>query len=412
MAKETNISKEHLQYLLDGLTGNTISRGELEELTGYLHSLKNENLLDASLEQVWANISNGTDHEEINSNLLYENIISDSRFRKPDHQPQKVSVLWTSRMLRYVASLILLSSLGIWFFLNKDKQKTTEPEEIVTSLKQDTIAPNQHAVLLTLADGSRIVLGKDSDGTLAIQGDSRIEQEEGQIAYKDIGLGILGVKPLINTVTTPKGNDFKIVLPDGTKVWLNTLSTISYPVVFDGKERKVKIIGEAYFEVARNPYQPFIVEANGTEVRVLGTHFNVSAYSEENTVKTTLIEGAVKVTNKGQSALLKPGEQSIASLSKSNIEVNNIDVEEALAWKNGYFLFNNENIKTVMKSIARWYDITVEYEGNVGQKTFGGTIERFATIEQLLKSMEMTGAIHFKILPSEPGKERRVVVMP
>ena len=412
MNKGTNISKERLKYLLTALTENTISKEELEELAACSQILKDDETLHSSIHEIWNNVSDKPEEDIPDSELVYANIISDSRFKKAGPK-RKIFVLSGKVFLRYTAVLLLAVGTGLWFYVNKSKLGL-EKEQQSIAVKKDSLAEDSKAVMLTLADGSKVALDEVSNGTLAVQGGSRVEHQDGQITYQDgAGLGLTSSKALENTVTTPRGADFKIVLPDGTKVWLNTMSSLSYPVIFNGKERKVKINGEAYFEVMKDPYKPFIVEANGTEVKVLGTHFNVNAYSGEKTVKTTLVEGAVKITSKSKSVILKPGEQSTAWLSGNDIKVETVDTDETLAWKNGYFLFNNENITTVMKTIARWYDITVEYEGNVDGRTFGGTIARFDDVEQLLKSMEMTGAIRFKIIPpAVPGKERRVIVMP
>ncbi|WP_353132187.1 FecR domain-containing protein [Pseudopedobacter sp.] len=411
MNKGTDISKERLEYLFKALTENTISKEELEELAACSRILKDDEVFHSSVKEIWNNVSVKPEEDILDSELVYENIISDSRFQKANPK-RKIFVFNGKVFLRYAAVLLLTAGVGLWFYVNKPETGPEKGQQLI-AVKKDSGTEDAKAVMLTLADGSQIALDKVSNGVLTVQGDSKVEHQDGQITYQDgVGLGLGGGKALENTVTTPRGADFKIVLPDGTKVWLNTMSSLSYPVMFNGKERKVRVNGEAYFEVAKNPHKPFIVEANGTEVSVLGTHFNVNAYSNENAVKTTLIEGAVKVTNHTKSVLLKPGEQSTASLSKNDIKVSTVDTEETLAWKNGYFLFNDENITTVMRTIARWYDITVEYDGNIDGKTFGGTISRFEDIEQLLKSIEMTGAIRFKLMPATSGKERRVIVMP
>ena len=413
MNKGTDISKERLRYLLKALTENTISKEELEELVACSQVLKDDEVLHSSIKEIWNNVSVKQEDSSLNSELVYENIISDSRFQKANSKQKKISVLRGGVFLRYAAVLLLMVSFGLWFYVDKSGLKL-EKEQHRATIEKDSIEEDSRTVMLTLADGSQIALDEVSNGMLAVQGDSKVEHQDGQITYKDgAGLGLISDKGLGNTVTTPKGTDFKIVLPDGTKVWLNAMSSLSYPVIFNGKERKVKIKGEAYFEVAKNLHKPFIVEANGTEVRVLGTHFNVKAYSDESYVKTTLVEGSVKITNKEKSVVLKPGQQSATSLSGEDIKIATVDTDEILAWKNGYFLFNNENITTVMKTIGRWYDIAVEYEGSVEGRTFGGTIARFDDVEQLLRSIEMTGAIRFKIMPPvESGKERRVIVMP
>ena len=209
-----------------------------------------------------------------------------------------------------------------------------------------------------------------------------------------------------NTITTLRGGQYQVILPDGTKVWLNAASSLKYPTEFRGKERNVELTGEAYFEVAKNATMPFHVQSAGQTVRVLGTHFNINAYEDEGVIKTTLLEGSIQITYQQAKVLIKPGEQArvVAGSPDKIIVDENADTDGAVAWKDGYFQFNHADIRTVMRQISRWYDVTVKYEGSVSSKDFGGAIERNLKLSQVLHILEKS-QVHFVI----NGKE--VVVL-
>ncbi len=228
--------------------------------------------------------------------------------------------------------------------------------------------------------------------------------ENGMIAYSAAKNSVTGY----NSIETPKGGEFKIVLPDGSKVWLNASSSLRYPTSFLGSERKVELTGEAYFEVAKNVLKPFKVAGSDQVVEVLGTQFNISSYVDDAAVKTTLLEGSVRVlSNKSsQVKMLKPGEQSNISYSANVFSVKQVDVEQAVAWKNGYFLFVDEDLKSIMRKFERWYDVDVEYKGNADDLRFGGIVSRSKSLSQALKIVEQTGNLKIKI------EGRRVAIMP
>jgi ferric-dicitrate binding protein FerR (iron transport regulator) len=196
----------------------------------------------------------------------------------------------------------------------------------------------------------------------------------------------------MNTLTTPRGGQYEVVLPDGTRVWLNSNTSLTYPIIFQGKERHVELTGEAYFEVAKNAAAPFFVKTQSQTVEVLGTHFNINSYADEKSVKTTLLEGRVKITGNGnrKTVSLKPGQQSINNLAIIYI-INDADIEEAVAWKNGKFLFRNTDLQTVMRQLSRWYDVDVEYKGTVATKHYRGRISRNVTVSQVFEILKTSG---------------------
>jgi transmembrane sensor len=264
--------------------------------------------------------------------------------------------------------------------------------------KKQDVSPGGNKAILTLSDGSTIVLDGAANGTLTQQGNSKIiKMTNGQLVYNSSS-----VKPaevLYNTITTPKGGQYQLILADGSKVWLNAASSLRYPVTFTGKERKVELTGEAYFEVAKNAAMPFKINVEGrSEVEVLGTHFNINSYVDEGTINTTLLEGSVKVTgfSNHNSKLIVPGEQ--AQLHQNGlISLNrNLNIEEVMAWKNGNFFFNKSDLQTVLRQLSRWYDVEIVYEGNVPKREFEGEMERGLNLSQVLKILEKND-VHFKI---------------
>lgn len=303
----------------------------------------------------------------------------------------------------WVAAGILVLFTSGWFWLQS--QKIPEPKIVMANnnLASD-LPPGHNGAVLTLSDGSQIVLDSVGNGTIASQNGTKVVWVDGQLAYNPSEMQVAQI--VYNTMATPKGRMFNMVLPDGTSVWLNSESTLKYPTVFSGKERRVELKGEGYFEVKPNKEMPFIVMANHTNVEVLGTHFNVNAYPEENEVKTTLLEGSVKVSNGDKSVLIVPGEQ-VSSGNTSNVlrVKNDLNTDAVVAWKNGKFYFDNVDINTIMNEVARWYDVEVEYKGKI-TKIFGGTISRNISASNVFKILEATGGVRFTI------EGKKVIVEP
>lgn len=310
-----------------------------------------------------------------------------------------------SRRLWYqiaaAASIFLVLSIGIFFFINNNKTGS--------QINKD-IDPGGYKAVLTLDNGKKIALTDVANGKLAEQdGITITKTKEGQLVYriKAEGTEQTHVTPLFNTISTPKGGRFQVDLPDGTKVWLNAASSIKFPISFAHlSSRKVELTGEAYFEVAKNKSIPFFVNTNQQEIKVLGTHFNVNSYSNEPEAKTTLLEGSVQVnllSGNKKPYMLKPGEQ--ATLNNGQLSVNVVDVATEVAWKDGQFNFEEKDIYSIMRQIERWYDIEVIYKGNLDKETFGGKISINRPLKKILNLLESTGKVHFKI------EGRRITVM-
>jgi ferric-dicitrate binding protein FerR (iron transport regulator) len=251
--------------------------------------------------------------------------------------------------------------------------------------------PGSNKATLTLANGTVIVLEDEKNGVLSQQGNAKIlKLNSGQLAYNTARQPAAGSPAAFNTLSTPRGGQYQLTLADGTVVWLNAASSITFPAAFSGKERSVTLSGEAYFEIAANASQPFIVKVGNMQVKVLGTHFNVMAYGDEQTMNTTLLEGAVKVAGATGEVLLQPGQQ-VKMDHAGALRVVAANLDEVIAWKNGIFSFNNAGIEEVMRQIARWYDAEVVYPDGIPQDRFQGEINRNADISTVLKILETSG---------------------
>ena len=316
-----------------------------------------------------------------------------TRIEPPVHTIKPYSTFF---WLRLGAAVIVFAAVGIAAYSWLNKQPKTDNTQTAanrpTPAKKNITAGGNKAVL-TLGNGTEVVLDEAKNGNVASQGNTTIIKIDGKLAYQKTGTAD---EVMYNTITTPRGGQYQLELADGSKVWLNAASSLRFPTAFPGKERIVELTGEGYFEVAKNAAQPFFVKANNMEVEVLGTHFNIMAYSDEKTLKTTLLEGSVKIKSGNTTSLLKPGQQ--ARLQQDNIKVkDDVDIEEVVAWKNGYFqVERNAGIEQVMRQMARWYDIEVKYEGSVPKRSFGGKISRDLDLQEALKVLEVS-KIHCNI---------------
>lgn len=315
-----------------------------------------------------------------------------------------VYVLNKSRWLRYAAVLILLfSAIGVNYFLKHKVSSSVKP----AVARLPVITPGKNGALLTLADGKTMVIDSLGNGVIASQSGSEILLKNGQLVYTANNISEAG-KMVYNTITTPKGRQFQLTLCDGTKVWLNAASSLRYPTAFTGKNRYVEVTGEAYFEVAKNPHLPFQVKIdNKAEVEVLGTHFNINAYENENCINTTLLEGSVRFYNGNEKVILKPGQQAQVSMGvNSPVKVNdNVDMDKVMAWKNGFFDFDDATLEEVMRQLERWYDIDVVYEKGVPPFEFVGKMQKNLSLSEVLHGLEVS-KVHFRV------EGRKVIVLP
>jgi transmembrane sensor len=295
-----------------------------------------------------------------------------------------------SRRVAAAAALLILVS-GTYFLLNR--KSATETTPLAQTKKPADIAPGGNKAILTLANGSKIILDSAANGTLAQQGNTKIiKTDNGKLAYD-----ASKEKPTeitYNTLSTPRGGQYQLNLPDGSKVWLNAASSITYPTSFVGKERKVTITGEAYFEVTHDAAKTFKVQVKGTEVEDLGTHFNINAYPEEQSINTTLLEGKVRVTSgsgtNSRQSILKPSQQARVVGEKIQI-ANDPDLDQVMAWKNGEMALTYGNTQKLMQDISRWYDVDIEYAGKVPEGKFSGSISRNVPLSSILNALKAYG---------------------
>ena len=297
--------------------------------------------------------------------------------------------------LRVAAASALIAAATVFFYTHKQRN---DPLPVTTQSMpvqpESRIEPGGNKAVLVLADGSKVILDTATNGTIAQNQNIRvIKLADGQLAYASLKNKAAAIS--YNTLSTPRGGQYSISLPDGTKVWLNSASSLRFPSAFAGSERVVELTGEAYFEVAKKASQPFKVKLPEMEVRVLGTHFNVMAYEDEEMIKTTLLEGSVGIQNNTSAIRLKPGQQAQVRQGKINVK-EHVDVEEAIAWKNGLFNFEGATIEAVMRQMKRWYNIEVVYKNRINDH-FTGTISRNVGIDKVFKMLELTGAVHFII---------------
>lgn len=322
-------------------------------------------------------------------NRLFASILKDSGAENYTARKRTFVIYWAA-----AASILLLISAGIYFLL-PTKKLPVEP--IAKVVQPEILLPGSDKAILTLGDGRQIKL--EGQKTIT-DGGLQIKNENNELVYSASDVVSM------NTMTTPRGGQYQVRLPDGSKVWLNASSSITYPTAFKGSERRVALKGEGYFEIAKNPTMPFIVHSNDMDIKVLGTHFNVMAYDDESTTKTTLLEGAVQINSASKTAVLKPGQEASFDNTANKIKINKADVEQATAWKNGLFVFNRTDVRSIMRQLSRWYDFDVRYETSFENKYFSGIISRNTELKQVLNMLQMTQDVHFRI----EGKS--VIVLP
>lgn len=335
---------------------------------------------------------------ELSGDLSEDELMADLRDIKKWLPVKRNPVLNRPLVFAAAAALLVFCTFGLYFF-----RQPAHPVQKDVVVRKADIGPGTDKAILILGNGRRISLDNARHDLLAKQGDTKINSSGGTLVYDASGsAGDAGSEVSYNTIVTPRAGQFQVILPDRSHVWLNAASSIRFPAVFKKGTREVEISGEAYFEVSKDKSRPFIVRSGRQTLEVLGTHFNVMAYRDEKSIKTTLLEGSVRISKGKESRLLAPGQQS--SLNE-NIRVAETDPLEAVAWKNGLTLFANEDIKTVMRRISRWYDVDVEYKGEIPERIFTGGISRSSRLSELLKILELND-IHFLV------SDKKITVMP
>ncbi|MBO9727445.1 MAG: FecR domain-containing protein [Chitinophaga sp.] len=305
------------------------------------------------------------------------------------------------RYRRYLVAASVAAVVGVAGVIGLKLRYPSPPKNtIAVNTSPKEVPPANKKATLTLGDGSTIALDDAANGAIGKQGGaSVIKNTAGQLSYQ---AGDAHAAVVYNTLSVPRGGQFQVVFPDGTKVWLNSASSLRYPTAFTGTERKVLLQGQAYFEVAAKAGQPFKVQANEMDVQVLGTRFDVMAYTDEPSINATLLDGKIKVQDK----ILRPGQQAVLALSGHQLTVKEADINKIMAWKNGLFVFNNMDLSTILREVARWYDVEIVYEAAPGKELYGGGISRNLNLSAVLHVLEENGTNHFKT------NGNKVIVLP
>lgn len=329
------------------------------------------------------------------SDAIYRKIDSAINIAGQPVQAKKPRSIWPR--FAVAASIILAVTTAGYFLKQRQKIKALPPT--ATAQQQKDILPGSNKAFLTLSNGQRISLTDAGNGTIAKQAGRLINKTaDGQVVYDRSNANEQNSEQLYNTIETPRGGQYRITLADGSKVWLNAASSLKYPPAFNGDTRQVELTGEAYFEIEKDKAHPFRVKTAGQTVEVLGTSFDVNSYADEKHIATTLIEGSVKVTNETGEVILKPGEQALNNSSKTPIRVSPANIDDVTDWRNEDFYLNRIDFRAAMRKIARWYDVDVIYDPSVPDNIeSGGWISRNKPLSAVLKAMERTGQVHFKI---------------
>ena len=404
------MNQNKLIELLGLFVDGGISREDYDLLVDYIRANPEDEELNIAIDTVFKNSKkfnplNGDDKE-----LLFQSIIRNKHFVSEIQNELETIPAFAPRLwyqLGVAASILLLIVTSLFFYtnrtpVNKLALKVVEPK------KAAVILPGDNKAILTLSDGTKIILEDAKNGILANQAGVSIQKKsDGELLYSfsNSANSVTQAEDniLYNKIETPIGGKYQVNLPDGSKVWLNSSSSLRFSALFNGDTREVELSGEAYFDVSKNKSKPFRVITKDQIVEVLGTQFNINSYSDEGPIKTTLIEGSVKIIYKDKVVLLSPGQQfQPKELVSAVLEA---DTEEVVAWKEGYFVFKNEDIKSIMRKLSRWYNVEVSYSGDIPEVGFGGNISRSKDISEVLDVLQLTNAIHFKV------EGRRITVM-
>lgn len=390
------MQKEEVQELVEKFLHNSASKEEEERLLQWYWR-------ESNLKSEWE--LNSSQSELDLKSKIYTKITEQDESETDQYTSEK------NKFKKIGIALLFFTILALAAFFNSNQFRKSNTDETLVVEQPVDILPGGSKAILTLADGRKIELDESKNGILVDQGDIKVHKNsDGIIEYtfskKEIpSLNSLDpAEPVFNTIETPVGGKYQLNLADGSKVWLNSSSSIRFPIFFSKDKREVELKGEAYFEVSKDSKRKFSVRSGIQTVEVLGTQFNINAYSDEKSIKTTLFEGEIRVIDlkTNNSKLLKPGEQSNVDQS---IQIRRIDTQTEIAWKEGYFHFKKADIETVMRQLGRWYGVTARYEGNLPEHHFSGAISNNLTLLEVLEILEKSN-IHFRL----DGKE--VVVMP
>jgi ferric-dicitrate binding protein FerR (iron transport regulator) len=371
---------ERIGYLIASYIKGTLTPLERKELDGWILASEENELLFDEL----------TSEENIQSTLQWYSSLNEEKARQ--QLQKRISFTKARRKIislplaTIAASVILIMGIAVFYLWQKNNEVHDQNSSNVVAISEDA-SPGKDKAVLTLASGKIIVLDSAAGKKL---GEENISVSNGTLFYKNEG----SYHPQQNILTVPRGAQYKVVLADGTKVWLNAESSLTYPTAFTGNERKVTLTGEGYFEVTKNKEKPFIVESSGNQIKVLGTQFNINSYADENIFAATLVEGSVQISRGDILKILKPGEQ--ARVTAGKIDIAPVNTAEATGWKDGEFVFRDAAVPSIVKQLARWYNLDIDYPEPV-EKHLNATIKRDVPLSKVLHYLEATGDVHFKL---------------
>jgi ferric-dicitrate binding protein FerR (iron transport regulator) len=389
------MSRDRAQELLEKLLNDRLSDGEADELSAWVNTLGDRHDCEARLEALWNDF-----HPEDAMDADRADQILDKIFSRSVGVPQNTHRKTRLFSWKAAAAIAVILAGSLLLVLGPGRKAG---DRHTPGLSETLIRPGGKRAFLHIAGKTTIALDSLATGTALPSGAAlAVKTSSGLISYES------GKRPAVagevsqNTVSTPRGGEYEVQLTDGTRVWLNAASSVSFPAVFSGDERKITVTGEVYLEVAQKANRPFIVSIATPEgkdlgtVQVLGTHFNINAYQDEDAVRTTLLEGSVRVLHEGDSKLLRPDDQAEITGQRAITVHQDVDVTEAVAWKNGYFDFQETDIASVMRQVSRWYDVDIVYQDTTPAH-FLGTISRKVALSEVLKMLELTGVVHFDV---------------
>ncbi len=393
--------QSRLQYLLDRYKTKTYTPAEKEELAELILTSENDEAINEYLQLSWNATSAGEDMTAEKSSFIINSILQQKQHSEEAVSEKTAPLIHFSYWRRIAAAIIFFAFAGAAYFIFSKKNMKTDTIAVVLTQVKDIPPPQSTKAIITLSNGQTILLDSINAGTLFLQQQVSVTKTaDGQIIYTGNTSEIV-----YNTLTNPRGSKaITLVLADGTRIWLNSESSLTYPIAFSGNQRKVTITGEAYFEVAKDINHPFVVDAKGVLTEVLGTHFNINCYDDEASTNITLLEGSVKISKGIVTGLLKPNQQ--AQLSAGLKIIDEVNTDEVVAWKEDKFKFGAKaDLATIMRQIARWYNVDVEYRGKITGHV-GGGISRSVNASQVLQMLEKTGVAKFNI------EGNRIIVMP
>lgn len=380
--------KEEFKLLMEQYVSGEISPEGKAKLLAMLDDPEYSGTFDAILRENYDSVEVHASSPEATKNFI-TNLKERMDFPSESEDSESPVInFFNWRKLMVAASVVFVVGFGTYFL----SQEENKAPKVLAAKKTDDKDAGKTGAILTLSNGSKIVLDSVGNGLLANQSNTTVSKKNGGLVYDANN----DAKVVYNTMTTPRARQYHLELSDGTKVWLNASSSITFPTSFASNERKVAITGEVYFEVAKDKTKPFKVMVNDMTVNVLGTHFNINAYEDEATVNTTLLEGSVMITEKSKKILLKPGQQAEKQKSGAIAVNDDVNLDEVMGWKNGLFYFENANLQMVLRQLSRWYDVDVVYEKGVPSRAFEGEIQRDLKLSQVLRILEKN-KVHFKI---------------